>query len=322
MRLFKLTSLLLVLTIISQLSSVYGQQTPLSPVSYRIFNPIIFNPAITGSKDFLSVDIIAAWAGESTSQLLGANARLLKKGPEYYSAPKFKEYSKFGVGGYLFNESYDGYSNSGIAGSASFQIPLNVKSLSFISFGAAVKGVYSRSDSVTGSDPALGRPPVNIFYPNVDAGIYYYGPNLFAGVSATNILGNPEEPDSTGLYSIKSSRQYFFQAGYKFVISKSWNMVIEPSIMVNGDDSLLDAGTEILKPMLKLYLFDFCLGTYFNDYKNISFFFQYRYPSFYVGTYVEIPKGTPYYKSHLNVELTFGIVFRQSGTLISKKNHW
>lgn len=36
-----------------------GQETPVNPISHKIFTPFIFNPAITGSKDFLSLDLIA-----------------------------------------------------------------------------------------------------------------------------------------------------------------------------------------------------------------------------------------------------------------------
>lgn len=303
-------------------NTIFGQQTPYSPISYRIFTPFIFNPAITGSKDFLSMDISAGWFGDSRSRIISGNTRLLKKGPAYYTSKDFKQFTNMGVGGFLFNETTGTYSNSGAAGSFSYSVPLNTNRLSFLSFGISVKGVFNKMDSVYSADPALNKPSKNTFFPNLDAGIYYYGSNFFAGFSATNLLGNPEKPDSLGQYTIPVTRQYFFHAGYKILISKPLNFVVEPSIILNADDTLSGKFTDMLKPMLKIYFQDFCFGTYFNDYSNVSFFFQYRYPLFYVGTFVEIPKNNPYYKSPLNIEFSLGINFTEIFNKNSRKNHW
>ena len=74
-------------------------------------------------------------------------------------------------------------------------------------------------------DPDTGNPAVTTLVPNIDAGIYYYSPAINAGISVTNILGTPENPDSLGIYTIPVSRQYFFHAGYKFFISRSLNLL-------------------------------------------------------------------------------------------------
>ena len=299
-----------------------GQQVPLNPVSYRIFSPFIFNPAIAGSKDFSSVDIIAGWEGKSSSQILTVNSRLAKKGPDYFTSHAVKEYINIGIGGSVFNEVTGTMHNTGLSAVCSYQLPMDKKSLSFLSFGAAVKGVYNFMDSVSSADPLLNLPSLRTFYPNLDAGVYYYGPNLFAGISATNLLGNPGKPDTLGVFRIPASRQYFFIAGYKFLISRRLNIVVEPSIILNADESANQKITDVLEPMLKVYLENFCLGTYFNDYKKISFFFQYKYSRFYVGTFVEIPTGSPYYKKDLNIELAVGINFSQIKSKYLKYYHW
>jgi type IX secretion system PorP/SprF family membrane protein len=322
---FDIISLKRFLLITAGLLSVnifYGQQAPYSPISYRIFTPFIFNPAITGSKDFCSLEFSAGWQGDSRSQIISGNSRLLKKGPSYFTSRDFKQFTNIGVGGFLFNETTSTYSNSGGAGTFSYQIPMNTSRLSFLSFGVSVKGIYNKMDSVYSADPALNKPSESKFFPNMDAGIYYYGSNLFAGFSVTNLLGNPGSSDSTTIQVIPVTRQYYLQAGYKFLVSKKLNFVIEPSIIINAEDTLPGNFTDILKPMLKVYIQDFCFGTYFNDYSNFSFFFQYRYPLFYVGTFVEIPKNNPYYKSPMNVEFSFGINFTQIFNRNSKKNHW
>jgi type IX secretion system PorP/SprF family membrane protein len=299
-----------------------GQQTPEYPVSYRIFTPFVLNPAIAGSKDFSSVDFISAWRGKSGSQILSANSRLITKSQGYVMSPNMKKFSSFGIGGYLFNENTSPYRNLGISAAVSYQIPLDRQSLSYLSYGVAVKGVYNIMDSIPSSEPGSVIPGKKIFYPNLDFGIYYYGPSLFAGVSATNLLGNPEDPDSLGVYRLPVSRRYLFIAGYKIILSGTYDIVLEPSFMLNWDGAPYQKFTNLVKPMLKLYMQGFCLGTYFNNYDNISFFLQYKYPVFYLGTFFEIPRNSPFFKKNLNVEFTVGLNFSPIKSRSSKYYHW
>jgi type IX secretion system PorP/SprF family membrane protein len=299
-----------------------GQQVPLVPVSYRIFSPFIFNPAIAGSKDFSSIDFISSFQGKSYSQIISVNSRLTKKGPSYFMTSSNRQYSHFGIGGYLFNEKMSPSRNMGLSAVGSYQIPLDQKSVSFLSFGVAIKGVYNIMDSIYSSDTLLSFPGKKIFYPNIDIGIYYYGPKLFAGISATNLLGNPEDPDSSGVYRLPVARHYFLMAGYKIILSKSLDIVLEPSLILDLNGYTNQKARDFLEPMLKLYVQSFCLGTYFNNYDNISFFFQFKYPKFYVGTFFEIPRNTAYYKKNINVEITFGMNFSVIKSRDIKYYHW
>jgi len=299
-----------------------GQQVPLNPVSYRIFSPFIFNPAIAGSKDFSSVDIIVGKQGESNSQIICANTRLKKNGPGYFLSPNNKKFSNFGIGGFLFHEERSPSRNIGLSAIGSYQLPLDPQSLYFISFGVGVKGVYNIMDSITSSDPLLSTPGKKIFYPNVDAGIYFYGPKLYAGFSAVDLLGNPEDPDSTGVYRLPVNRHYYAIAGYKFILNSSLDIILEPSLLLNLTRFSNQKAVDFLEPMLKLYMKGFCVGTYFNNYDNLSFFFQFQYPKFYVGTFFEIPRNTPFYKKDLNIEITFGINFSVIKSRNLKYYHW
>ena len=291
--------LILLLTIFYNVSN--GQQTPLNPISYRIFSPFVFNPAIAGSKDFFSLDMIAGFKGKSNSQIISGNARLPKKSPHYLFSSGSPEFTGIGAGGFLFNDMDGNTRNTGAAGSASYHFRLDKQALSFLSIGASFKAIYNmQSENVE-----LGLPAKNTFYQNVDAGIYFYSPRLFAGLSSTNLLGNPEAPDSLGVYSIPVSRQFFFQFGYRFVLSRSLNILLEPSVIVNTDDSLSQEISEMIEPSLKLYAGDFCVGTYFNDFSRISFFAQYKYPKFYIGAYFELPNNSPFYKKSMTAELAF-----------------
>jgi hypothetical protein len=158
--------------------------------------------------------------------------------------------------------------------------------------------------------------------PNFDAGLYYYNPTFYAGFSATNILGNPEEPDSLGMLSLPVSRQYFFNAGFKFVVSRQLDIVLEPSVIVRADDSLSMELTEMIHPALKIYLGNFCIGSYLNDYDKIPFFFQYKYPGFYVGTFFELPRNAPFYKKEITAEIVLGVNIGYQNSGFKRIGHW
>jgi type IX secretion system PorP/SprF family membrane protein len=295
-----------------------GQQVPLNPISYRIFNPFIFNPAISGSKDFSSIDFIAAVQGSSKSQILGGNTRLSKRVPGYFLSPDIKEFTNIGIGGYIFNDQSDTSRNFGIGAGFSYHIPLDKKHLKFLSFGASVKVVKFSRDEVTSTDPGLRQTAKNISYPNMDLGVYYYGPTFFTGISITNLLGNPEDPDITGEYDIPVTTQYFFQAGYKILLSRPLNIVLEPSILINDDGTSSQETKDMFEPMLKFYFENFCLGSYFNDFDKMSFFLQYKYPRFYFGVFFQLPKNTPYYKQAMVAEITLGLNL----TKLARQSHW
>lgn len=298
--------------------TAYGQETPLNPVSNKIFSPFVFNPAIAGSKDFLSFDLIAALQNKSYTQILSGNGRLLKSAKYYSSKSKTKVFSNVGLGGAVFNDLAGEYRNVGISLAGAYHIPLDEKNLSFFSVGVAAKGIYNHYPG----DTLIGNPEKNTLFPNVDAGLYYYNPTFYAGVSANNILGNPGNPDSLDLYYIPVSREYFFTAGFKLVLSRHLNIVLEPSVIINADDSFSVFVKEMIHPGLRIYLGNFCIGSYLNDYNKIPFFFQYKYPGFYIGTFFELPRNTPFYKKEITAEIVMGVNITYPNSRFKRSGHW
>ncbi len=306
------------LTLLLLVIPSYGQPMPFYPVSYRVFNPLILNPGITGSKDFFAADLIAGFQGDTYSQMLSSNTRLTRKVPGYLLSGRSSEFTNFGVAITLFN-TLDKYTmSSGAAGSFAYHISVSKRSLTFLSAGVTVKGIYHRFKGM----PDLSMPSETYIFPNADAGIYLYNPSFYAGISATNILGSPESKDSESNYSVPVSRQYYFMAGGKLVLSRSLKIVVEPSVIIDTDDSLSFDIKENIEPMLKVYAGNFCLGTYFNDYSKISFFFQYRFPRLYVGTFFALPKDSPYYKETPTTEIAVGINFSRIKSGFIKNSHW
>jgi hypothetical protein len=299
-----------------------GQEAPLYPVSYRIFDSFIFNPAIAGSKDFLSVDFISGKHDNNYSQVLSGNLRLLKPQPEYFASNSAPEFTHIGVGGFLFNDLNDSSRNIGFGGTVSYHLQIDKDALSFFSFGISLKAILNRNPGSTD----LSMPAKSSFEPKIDVGVYYYTPHFFAGLSTTNLplnkLFSKDDNDSTGFYALPVSTQLIFQLGYKLTLVKSYNIVLEPSIMLISDYKFKGKMSDIVKPALKLYAGNFCMGTYFNDFSKIPVFFQYKYPRFYIGSYIEIPRDSPFYKKPLLLEFTAGLNISALKSGISRNYHW
>lgn len=293
---------------------------PFNPVSYKVFTPFVINPAIAGSKDYLSIDVLAGFRGQSNSQIINGNTRLTRKTSGYGTTGKIYSFTNIGTGVYGYNDfnSTDSIRNAGVSGAISYHIPLDNKALSFLSIGAALKGMYHFSDS----NADLERPYKEFYFPNIDVGVYLYNPKSYAGISITNLLNPPKDTALLTNYLIPISRQYNLIAGYKFIISRELNLVLEPSVIIHTDDSMAFDIKENIEPALKLYAGNFCIGTYFNDYSKISFFFQYRYPRFYVGTFFALPKDSPFYKKSLTAEIALGINFSHNKSGYTKYGHW
>ena len=298
----------------------FGQQMPFNPVSYRIFTPFLFNPAIAGSKDYLSLDLIAGFQGSSNAQALSGNTRISKKIQGYRELGTTYSFTNFGVGFSGFNEynSDDSTHNAGITAGMSYHIPLNKRALSFLSVGASLKGMYHFYEG----NPDQDIPYKEFYSPNLDFGVHYYDPKLYAGLSATNLLNQPRDTSTLTYYQIPVSRQYNLIAGYKIVLSRDLNIVLEPALIIHTDDSLSFSISENVEPIIKLYAGNFCLGTYFNDYSKVSFFFQYKYPRFYVGTFFALYKDSPYYKTPLTAEIAFGLNFSHNKSGYTKNGRW
>jgi type IX secretion system PorP/SprF family membrane protein len=311
----QVTSRILLIIVFVFTFFVVKGQTFLNPVSFWVFSPYIYNPAIVGSKDYLNINLDAAFLGTSNTQIISENSRITKTRSGYFSSPEITEFRNIGLGVSLFND-FDGIArNVGLSTSLSYQIPLNLRKLSFLSVGITVKGEHNTVNSE--SQQLFGK----TYYINLDIGIYYFGTNFFAGISEIDLRGSPWNPDSLGFYKVPVSREYFFTAGYKILLSRSLNIVLEPSVLFVATDSTFRK-TGNINPVIKLYLDNYCIGTAFNSNGRISFFGQFRYPRFYVGAYYEFAGNTAYYKNKPTVEFNIGINIQNDKTRITKHSHW
>ena len=102
-------------------------------------------------------------------------------------------------------------------------------------------------------------------------------------------------------------------AGYKLLLLRKLDIILEPSLIARFGDLETGESERQVQPVIRLYLQNFCLGTYFHNTEKNAFFFEYRYPRFYLGGYFELPKESPYYPKDVIVEITAGINFSKTG---------
>ena len=297
-----------------------AQQIPWKPVSYRVFYPFVLNPAIAGSRDYSSLRLTASFQGDSKAQMAAFDTRLMRTEPGYFSSPPVVTFRKTAIGGYVFNEKNPVFHNAGAAATFAWHIPLNHENFSFLSFGTALKGYFS-SPGISGG---FEKPDAETkgLHVNLDLGAYYYGPNAYAGISGVNLFDTPQDSVIAGRFRIPVSRRYFLMAGYKLLLLRKLDIILEPSLIARFGDLETGESERQVQPVIRLYLQNFCLGTYFHNPEKNAFFFEYRYPRFYLGGYFELPKESPYYPKDVIVEITAGINFSKDRSGFSGHGHW
>ncbi len=299
-------------------NNIYGQQLPSLPNSWPVFTPYILNPAIAGSKDFFSMDLSTGWADNYNSFLAAGAARIARRMKKFRDLPVLSDYTNFGAGSYIFNERTGPYNNTGAAGIFSWHLKLSADALSFISFGLSAKALYT----VYYGEPDLGRLPSYELYPDMDLGVYFYSPSFYAGLSGLNLLRDYTVSDTTGYSLPNVDRHLSFQAGYRQIINRNFNLVIEPSILVSENYSFSGNIKDMLSPMLKVYTGLFCAGIYYKNLSTTNFFFIYKYPKFDIGVFFRMPGKTPYFRNPPVAELKIGINLSSIIYNSRSYNHW
>ncbi len=290
-------------------TSLHGQGAPSKLHSIPIYHPMVLNPAFTGSKDFTSISLTTKASKQPDTQIINFNTRLLS--PDGL-------FSKLGIGAYAFQEQFDISWNTGLALAGAYHFSLDPQKINFISVGATLKGVFAvpKTSSESPSDSLSTK-----FRPNMDIGVYYYGPQVFAGISITTLFGTNINGDSTLNYS-DFSRQYNFQVGYKFLISKRLGIVIEPSLLTTLDSETISEPLNQIVPYLKVYLNNFYIGSYLKDLDIFALFFQYQFPKFYAGVFLQFPRVGYLNDENIIFEVSAGMNIGKGSPTFTQHRHW
>jgi hypothetical protein len=289
---------------------IAAQDIPSKPLSIPVYHPMVINPAFVGSKDFTNISLTSKVLKYPDSQLLNLHKRLTKSNGDF---------SNVGIGAYAFQEQLDRSWNSGLALAGSYHWAIDDAHVHNIALGASLKGFFAvpKKDIDAGLDSSKA-----VFQPDMDLGVYYYGPQGFAGLSVTTLFDSRNITDSiTSSYS-QLDREYHLYGGYKFILSKSVGIVLEPSLLVSLNDSTIFEPHRHLIPYLKIYLQNFYLGTYLKDFDTFALFFQYQFPRFYTGVFLEFPRVGYLNDENIIFEVSLGVNLGKEGASFLKYRHW
>lgn len=211
MRIYYLLLALLITTAAS------AQQNP--QYSQYIFNSMSINPAYTGSKKVLNLNLFhrSQWTGvdgaPSTQSLaldgLVANDRL-------------------GLGLNLMRDEIGAQST--LSAYASFAVKLPVSANSVFSLGIAPGLVQHTLDGGKYgiiNDPSIPQEKITDIKPDVKIGAYFHSRRFYAGLSGTDLLKFDDENQ------IEPERHYYFTSGYVFDVSPF--VKLKPSVLVKED---------------------------------------------------------------------------------------
>lgn len=194
-----------------------AQQTP--QYSQYIFNSMAINPAYTGSKNMLNLNLFhrSQWTGVDggpTTQSLNIDGIAAN--------------NRLGIGLSLNRESIG--AQSSISAFANLAVKLQVSEFGVLSFGVAPGLVQQRVDGNElniKNDPSIPQTNVSDIKPDLKIGAYYHTDRFYAGLSAADLL---EFDDNE---TLEPKRSYFFTAGHIFDVSSF--VKLKPSILVRED---------------------------------------------------------------------------------------
>jgi type IX secretion system PorP/SprF family membrane protein len=288
---------------------VFSQSVPARPFSIPVYQPMVLNPAFVGSKDFTNISLTSKAFASPTNQVISVHQRLKSTDIEF---------SHFGIGGYAYHEQLPTSWNMGLSAAVSYHIPLDAEQLHNLSIGASAKGMLftPKKNTEAPYDSASAA-----FRPDMDVGIFYYGPQAFAGISSTSILESGERSDSMDAFAWYD-REYHLYGGYKFILNKDLGIVLEPSLLLTVNDSTLSEAHKHLVPYIKVYLQNFYVGTYLKDLDIFALFFKYQFPKFSVGAFLEFPRIGFLDDDNITFELSVGLHLGTGGSSFLQYRHW
>lgn len=287
-----------------------AQEVPSKPLSIPVYHPMVLNPAFVGSKDFTNIGLTTKIYNNLSNQIINIHQRLTGSNGFF---------SNIGIGGYIFHEQLDQSWNTGLAAAGSYHFAIDDAHVHNIAVGGSLKGILNvpKRNEETSEDTLTSK-----FNPNMDFGVYYYGPNAFAGLSLTSLFGTRIKDEITVESEAYVPREYHLYGGYKFLLNKKHAIVLEPSLLLSVNDSTISEPHKHLVPYLKLYLQNFYIGMSMESTDIFALFFQYQFPRFYTGLFLEFPRVGFLNNENIIFELSVGMNLGQGEQKFYQYKHW
>jgi type IX secretion system PorP/SprF family membrane protein len=239
------------------LSNLAGAQAKPFYTQY-VLNNYILNPAVTGIENYMDVKLSHRnqWTGingapvttyfsihgpvgktdyrttATSFEVPGENPR----GKQYwdnYTAPD----AHHGVGFTAMNDRTGYIDRWSVSGSYAYHKPMGLRTTLSAGFSAGFTSVFLDQTKIDfadldPNDPAIGysNGELKKLKPEVGVGLWLYGANYFAGISAQNLVPGKIKFSSNQDYGTYYTPNYFLTAGYRFAISDEVSAL--PSLMV------------------------------------------------------------------------------------------
>lgn len=214
--------------------NTYAQQN--IQFTQYIFNSMSVNPAYTGYKEewFGQLGLRSQWVGLDGAPQTG----LLSIDGVVDPITK-----RHGLGFQLTADQLGPQSATSAYANYAFRLRLNEEDTQRLSFGIGA-GVTQYSldgnllDPIEGGDQLLPPGKISNWVPDIRAGIYYYNPRWYAGVSVMDLLSGDQSNnifrwDNTTTDNIRRRRHVYFIGGALFDLSQG--LKLRPSLLVKED---------------------------------------------------------------------------------------
>jgi len=220
------------LLVLSGLEMAYGQQDVL--VSQYMFNPLLLNPAYSGSKDYMMATLLyrKQWVdfkGAPESQVASLHGPL--------------GLTNFGWGGIVSHDKIGVTNRTDVYANAAYHLPVGKK----VKLGVGLRAgggffSYKNSDLVywDPDDPAFSGDKVSRFLPNIGAGALLYSDKFYLGLSVPNVIAYDSSKSlsvdvRSGKVVPHEVRHYYATVGAAFELNP--DVVMRPSVLVKYVDN-------------------------------------------------------------------------------------
>lgn len=201
--------------------TTYCQQDP--QYTQYMYNMAVVNPAYAGSKGHWSLGVLYRnqWTG-------------LKGAPETASVFGHTNLSEdWGIGASLITDKAGPVSETNAYADVAYRIELAQKH--FLSFGVKIGATFHNIgladlNVFDANDPFFSE-NINSSTANFGAGLFYYTPKFYAGVSIPNFI-EAVHLNTNGVALGSEVQHFFITAGYVFDISE--HLALKPSVLIKS----------------------------------------------------------------------------------------
>lgn len=196
--------------------------------SQYISNGLMLNPAYSGSREVLSLNLLyrndgVGFDGAPVFQYLTANAPLKN--------------AHIGLGFLVENVQYGAQRNTQVYFNYAYRINVGSGKLSLGLKGGVESATFNLQNlSPNHPDQALFVASPTYFLPNIGVGIYYYSRRAFVGASIPWFLSHDDEKPGSGITNNINNYVYLITAGYLLDISR--DLKIKPSTLIRYNSQL------------------------------------------------------------------------------------